>query len=133
MEDGTKLRTEDSVVTEITSADGEKAMAGDTEENIEEEMEEEVREEEMEEEAKIEDIVEAIVESVKEEMKQMKEKMAELEDKVSRMEEMPAAEPTLTSTGKKMEASSKFSKFNVDEARNADRIKMALNSIKNKK
>ena len=133
LEDGTKLRTEDSVVTEITSADGEKAMAGDTEENIEEEMEEEVKEEEMEEEAKIEDIVKAIVESVKEEMKQMKEKMAELEDKVSRMEEMPAAEPTLTSTGKKMEASSKFSKFNVDEARNADRIKMALNSIKNKK
>ena len=129
LEDGTKLRTEDSVVTEITSADGEKAMA----EHEEEEMEEEVKEEEMEEEAKIEDIVEAIVESVKEEMGKMKEKMAELEDEVSKMEEMPAAEPTLTSTGKKMEASSKFSKFNVDEARNADRIKMALDSIKNKK
>jgi|VirMetMinimDraft_7_1064189.scaffolds.fasta_scaffold66140_2 hypothetical protein len=131
LEDGTKLRTEDSVVTEITSADGEKAMAEETEE--EEMQEEEVKEEEMEDEAKIEDIVEAIVESVKEEMGKMKEKMAELEDKVAGLENMPAAEPTLASTGKKMEASSKFSKFNVDEARNADRIKMALDSIKNKK
>lgn len=130
LEDGTKIRTEGSVVTEIMSADGEKALA-EEEETKEEKMEVEV--EVKEEEAKLEDVVKAIVESVKEEMKQMKEKMAELEGKVSKMEEMPAAEPTMTSTGKKMEASSKFSKFNVDEANNADRIKMAINSIKNKK
>ena len=131
LEDGTKIVTKDSTVEEIMSADGEKAMAGDTEENIEEEMEVEV--EVSEEEAKIEDIVEAIVESVKEEMAKMKEKMAALEEKVAKMEEMPAAEPTMTSTGKVMEASSKFSKFNVSEARNADRIKMAMNEIKSKK
>lgn len=130
LEDGTKIVTKDSVVEEIMSADGEKALA---EEEVAKEEEMEVEVEVKEEEAKIEDIVEAIVESVKEEMAKMKEKMAELESKVSKMEEMPAAEPTMTSTGTKVEASSKFSKFNIEEARNADRIKLALKSIKNKK
>jgi hypothetical protein len=38
----------------------------------------------------------------------------------------------MTSTGKKVEGT-KFSKFNIKEARNADRIEMALKAIKNKK
>jgi len=140
LEDGTKIRTKDSVVEEIMSADGEKAMAEDEKEKVEmaeeeteeEKMEEEVEEEKMEEEVKIEDIVEAIVSEVKDEMAKMKTKMEALEEKVAGLEDAPAAEPTLTSTGKKVEGS-KFSRFNVNEARNADRIKMALNSIKNKK
>lgn len=138
LEDGTKIVTEDSVVKEIMSADGEKAMAQEAmaEHTEEEEMEEETKEEEvMEEEAetKVEDIIEAIVSEVKDEMKKMEEKMAALEDKVSKMEEMPAAEPTMTSTGKKMEAKRGFSAFDVNEAKNADRIKMAIEQLKNKK
>jgi len=140
LEDGTKIRTEGSVVTEIMSADGEKALAEETEEEKVEMAEEETKEEEMEvevevesKEAKIEDIVEAIVESVKEEMAKMKTKMAELEEKVAGLEDAPAAEPTqMTSTGKKVEAN-RFSKFNISEARNADRITMAMKAIKNKK
>lgn len=149
LEDGTKIRTEGSVVTEIISADGEKALAEEEEEKMEsddkkEEMasdeEEEMAEDEekMEEEKEevkmeVEDIVKAIVEEIKEEMKKIEEKMAALEDKVTKMEDAPAAEPTLTSTGKKVENTSKFSKFNVLEAKNADRIQMALKAIKNKK
>jgi len=144
LEDGTKIVTKDSVVEEIMSADGEKALAEEEEEKVEmaeeseEEAMEETKEEEMEvevevEEAKVEDIIKAIVSEVKDEMKKMEEKMAAMEEKIKMMEDSPAAEPTLTSTGKKVESSSKFSKFDVNEARNADRIKMALKAIKNKK
>lgn len=134
LEDGTKIRTEGSVVTEIMSADGEKALAEeDEEEKVEMAEEEVIEEEKMEEEVKVEDIVEAIVSEVKDEMAKMKEKMEAIEEKVAGLEDAPAAEPTMTSTGKKEEASSKFSKFNVLEARNADRIQMALKAIKNKK
>ena len=144
LEDGTKIVTEESTVKEIISADGEKAMAEEEEEAKEEmaeesfeEVAEEPVEEEMEvevevEEAKVEDIIEAIISEVKDEMKKMEEKMATMESKIQMMEDAPAAEPTLTSTGKKVEAS-KFSKFDVEGARNADRIKMALKQIKNKK
>jgi len=142
--DGTKIVTKDSVVTEITSADGEKAMeeevkeemASETEEEMEETKEEEMEEveEEKMEEAKIEDIVEAIVSEVKDEMAKVVEKMKALEEKVSKMEALPAAEPTKTSTGKKMASTTRgFKAFNVEESLNADRIKMALEQIKNKK
>ena len=144
LEDGTRIVTKDSVVTEITSADGEKAMEEETKEEMaseeetemaehEEEKMEEVEEEKMEE-AKIEDIVEAIVSEVKDEMAKVVEKMKALEDKVSKMEALPAAEPTKTSTGKKMASTTRgFKAFNVEESLNADRIKMALEQIKNKK
>ena len=141
LEDGTKIVTKDSVVEEIMSADGEKAMAQEAmaehdEEEMEETKEEEVMEEEEEakmEEAKVEDIIEAIISEVKDEMAKMEEKMAALEDKVSKMEAMPAAEPTITSTGKKMEAKRGFSAFDINNSRNADRIKMAIEQIKNRK
>jgi len=153
LEDGTKIVTKDSVVEEIISADDEKAMAEEEDkeemsaetveafEEVEEEekLEEEAKEEEMMEEGeaavKVEEIVEAIVSEVKDEMKKMEEKMAALEDKVSKMEAMPAAEPTITSTGKKMKAEAKrgFSAFNVETSRNADRIKAAMEELKNRK
>lgn len=146
LEDGTRIVTKDSVVTEITSADGEKALAEETKEEMaseeeeamaeheEEKMEEEVEEKLEEAEAKIEDIVEAIVSEVKDEMAKVKEEMVALRDKVEKMEALPAAEPTKTSTGKKMGAAKRgFKAFNVEESLNADRIKMALAEIKNKK
>jgi uncharacterized protein YxjI len=142
LEDGTEIVTKDSVVTEIKGADGEKAlaeeevkeeMAEETEEELETE-EEEKMEEEVEEKMEIRDVVEAIVSEVKDEMKKLRDEMKAMEDKVSKMEAMPAAEPTKTSTGKKMNATTRgFKAFNVEESLNADRIKMALNQIKNKK
>jgi hypothetical protein len=44
LEDGTRIVTEDSVVTEITSADGEKAMEEETKEEMASEEEEEMAE-----------------------------------------------------------------------------------------
>jgi len=149
LEDGTRIVTKDSMVTEITSADGEKAMESEVEEEMSSEAEEtfaengdeekmEETEEEMEEEEvkmEVEEIVKAIVAEVKDEMSKMEEKMAALEEKVEAMEATPAAEPTITSTGKKMGAEAKrgFSAFDVNKAKNADRIKMAIQEIKSRK
>jgi len=152
LEDGTRIVTKDSVVTEISSADGEKALA---EEDVKEEMASETEEEAMEEagdeekmeeteeemteeeevKMEVEEIVKAIVAEVKDEMSKMEEKMAALEEKVEAMEATPAAEPTITSTGKKMGAEAKrgFSAFDVNNAKNADRIKMAIDQLKTKK
>ena len=135
LEDGTRIVTKDSVVTEIMSADGETALAEETPE--EEVMAEEEVEVEVDLEAdgsRIEEIVAAIVSEVKDEMAKMVTKMAELEDKVSAIEAAPAAEKTLASTSKTMTSTGRgFKAFNVEESLNADRIKMALSELKNKK
>ncbi len=126
LEDGTKIVTKDSVIEKIESADGEKVLAA--EEEVEEEMEEVVVE--VEPETSIEDVVKEIAEAVSEQMKSMEEKMASLEEKVKMMEETPAAEPTITSTGKEV---SKFSKFNTSKANNSKDIELALKLINKKK
>ena len=87
-------------------------------------------EEEKEEMMDVESIVEAIVSEVKEEMKKIKEKMAELEEKVTVVVDAPAAEATMMSS--KPAPKAKFSTFNVDSARNADRIKAAMAQLKTK-
>ena len=87
-------------------------------------------EEEKEEMMDVESIVEAIVSEVKEEMKKMKEKMAELEEKVTVVIDAPAAEATMMSS--KPAPKAKFSTFNVESARNADRIKAAMAQLKTK-
>ena len=91
---------------------------------------EEGEEDKVEEAMSVEDIVEAIVSEVKEEMKKMKEKMAELEEKVTVVVDAPAAEATMMSS--KPAPKAKFSTFNVDSARNADRIKAAMAQLKTK-
>ena len=124
LEDGTKIVTKDSVITEIMSADEKKELAEEAEEE-KEEMEEEV------EEAKVEEIVKEIAEAVAEQMKSMEEKMAKMEEKMAAFESMPAAEPTITSTGK--EISSKFSKFDVSKANNSKDMEMAFKLINKRK
>lgn len=150
LEDGTEIVTKDSVVTEIKGADGEKELSEefDARTDAEEEgyldgikdekadekaaMEEEVEVEV--EAAKFEEIIKAIVDEVKDEMGKMKTKMEALEDKVSSMSAFEAAEPTLPSAGKKVATTQRgFNAFNVEESLNADRIKMALKELKNKK
>jgi len=137
--DGTKIVTKDSVVEKIESADGEKVLAAEeTEESVKEEMaEESAEEEEMEEvvvevepETSIEEVVKEIAEAVSAQMKSMEEKMAMLEDKVKMMEDAPAAEPTITSTGKEV---SKFSKFDASKAKNAKDMNLVLSMINKKK
>ena len=46
------------------------------------------------------------------------------------MEEAPAAEPTITSTGKEV---SKFSKFDASKAKNSKDIALALSMINKRK
>jgi len=141
LEDGVMITTKDSVVESISKAE---AMA---EENKEEMMEvedvvkevveeviEEVKDEMMEEETvSAEEIVKEIVDAIQEEMGKMKEKMVELEDKVRKYEEMPAADPVMKQ-GPAKELPVKpatFKAFNVSEAKNADRINLALAEMKN--
>jgi hypothetical protein len=139
MEDGTKIVTKDSVVEEIMGADGEKALSEvemaeeEVTEEAFEEVTEEVAEEVMEDiaEVSIEDVVAEIADALKEEMGRMKEKMAELEEKVSKVYDAPAAESTKMASAPAPKA--KFAQFNVEEAANASRIKLALDLIKNKK
>ena len=136
LEDGTVIVTEDSVVTEIKGADGEKALSEEAEAKTEmaEETVEEEMEEEVEEKMEISEVVKAIVEEVKDEMKKLRDEMKAMEDKMTAMSATPAAEPTLASTGKKVATTQRgFKAFNVEESLNVDRIKMALADLKNKK
>jgi hypothetical protein len=136
--DGTRIVTKDSVIEEIYGADDEKALAEvemATEEEVEDVVDavEEAVEEMMEEEPEVSiaDVVAEIADALKEEMGKMKEKMAELEEKVAKVYDAPAAESTKMSNTPAPKA--KFAAFNVEEAANASRIKLALDLIKNKK
>lgn len=156
LEDGTKIVTEDSVVKEIMGADGEKALSSEAmaeeedEEVVSEEMEtveevvkdvvedviEEIKDEMMDETAEVsaEEIVKEIVDAIQEEMGYIKEKMEELVVRVDELENLPAAEATMKTPAKELDVKpAAFAKFNMSEARNADRIKMALAEMKNKK
>ncbi len=129
LEDGTKIVTKDSVVEKIESADGEKVLAAEEVEEEKEEVMEEVVVE-VEPETSIEDVVKEIAEAVAEQMKSIEEKMAKLEDKVESMMEAPAAEPTITSTGKEVK---KFSRFDTSKAKNSKDIEIALSMINKRK
>ena len=90
-----------------------------------------LKEEEKEEMMDVESIVEAIISEVKDEMGKMKTKMAELEEKIVSVIDAPAAEATkMTSTPA---PKAKFSTFNVESAKNADRIKAMTAQIRNHK
>lgn len=145
--DGTRIVTKDSVIEEIMGADGEKELAKEemateeevvadvVEEVVGDVVEESVAEavaDVVEEAVDVEAIVKEIADALQTEMGKMKEKMAELEAKVKEIEALPAAEATIVRP--EMSASkAKFSTFDVDSAKNADRIKMALAEMKNKK
>jgi len=96
----------------------------------------EVAKEDMAEEPAVdaEAIVKEIVDAISEEMGKMKEKMAAMEAKVDALENAPAVE----SVAVKSEMSSYTPKnniqsFSVESAANADRIKLAIQQLKNKK
>tara|TARA_R110002167_G_scaffold36759_1_gene116078 strand:- start:112 stop:759 length:648 start_codon:yes stop_codon:yes gene_type:complete len=129
LEDGTKIVTKDSVVEKIESADGEKVLAAEEVEEVEIEMEEIIVE--VEDETSLEDVVKAIADAVEEQMKSMEVKMAKMEEKMNSFMEAPAAEATVTSTGKDVKTG--FSKFDVSSAANSKDMELALNLIKNKK
>lgn len=144
LEDGTKIRTVGSVVEEIYGADGEKELAK-TEmqaedevvavvEEVVEDVVEETIADAVEESVDVEAIVAEIADALQTEMGKLREKMAELEAKVREIEALPAAEATIVTpkeTGYSKTA--KFSTFNVDSAKNADRIKMEIAAIKSKR
>lgn len=141
LEDGVVITTKDSVVESISKAE---AMAEEDEEKEEMEVEdvvkevveeviEEVKDEMMEETVSTEEIVKEIVDAIQEEMGKMKEKMVELEEKVAKYEAMPAADPISKSgPAKRLDVKpAAFKAFNTSEAKNADRINLALAEMKN--
>jgi hypothetical protein len=135
LEDGTKIVTEDSVVKEIMGADGEKELSAEKMADVEEVVEEVVdaiEEAAPEAEVSVAEIVSEIADALKEEMAAMKTKMELLEDKVASLMDGPAAEPTILTPNETM-SKAKFSMFNVETAANADRIKAAMATLKNKK
>lgn len=152
LEDGTKIVTEDSTVKEIYSADGEKELAKE-EMQAEEEVVADVVEEVVadvveeavadvveeavadvvEEAVDVEAIVAEIADALQTEMGKLKEKMADLEAKVSAIEALPAAEATIVTPDETGYNKAKFSVFDVNSAKNADRIAMEIAAIKNKK
>lgn len=94
-------------------------------------IKEDLAEEEKEEMMDVESIVEAIISEVKDEMGKMKTKMAELEEKIVSVIDAPAAEATMMSS--KPAPKAKFSTFNVESAKNADKIKAMTAQLKNHK
>ena len=135
LEDGTKIVTEDSVVKEIMGADGEKELSAEEMADVEdvvEEVVEAIEEAAPEAEVSVAEIVSEIADALKEEMAAMKTKMELLEDKVASLMDGPAAEPTILTPNETM-SKAKFSMFNVETAANADRIKAAMATLKNKK
>ena len=147
LEDGTRIVTKDSVITEIYSADGDEALAEEkmTEEVVEEtfdartDAEEEgyldgIADEKEDEKksamADVESIVEAIVSEVKQELSKLATKMAEMESKIDGLENAPAAESTKMNS--KPASKAKFNAFNIDGAANADRIKAVMAQLKSK-
>jgi len=122
LEDGTKIKTEGSMVTEIMSADGEEAMAeveteveGVTKEDVAvEDATEEAMEDEAEVEMPVEAVVEAIVEAVKGEIEAMKKEMAELKAKMAEFAAEPAAEKSMPASFKKATAPAPLNVLNED-------------------
>ncbi len=132
---GVTIVTKDSVVESISKEV--EASKEEATEEFAEEVVEEVIEEVMEEEAavSVEEIVKEIVSAVEEEMGRMKEKMAELEDTVAKVMDVPATEATMKKTTRQEYSSTnkpKYQEFKVESAANADRIKLAINQLKNK-
>ena len=127
LEDGTKIKTEGSMVTEIMSADGEEAMAeveteveGVTKEDVAvEDATEEAMEDEAEVEMPVEAVVEAIVEAVKDEVEAMKKEMAMLKDKVEKMSAEPAAEKSMPAS---FSAKTKSTPLNVLDQKRFDKV-----------
>lgn len=109
LEDGTKIRTENSMVTEIMSASGEMEMA-EVETEVEGETKEDVAVEDasmadmMEDKVEVgmpaEAIVSAIVEAVKSEVEAMKKEMAELKEKMAEYATQPASEKSMPASFK---------------------------------
>ena len=79
-------------------------------------------------------IVKEIVEAISEEMGKMKDKMAALESKMAKFEEMPAAEPVKVQPEAAVKpGENRIQSFSVESAANADRIKLAIEQLKNRK
>jgi len=146
---GITIVTKDSVVESIS-----KVEAGEEEKDVDTEMKSEdfdartdaeeegyldglkdAKEDMMEEEPKVgaEAIVKEIVEAISEEMGKMKEKMAAMESKVNALENAPAVESVaVKSEMSSYKPKSNIQSFSVESAANADRIKLAIQQLKNK-
>ena len=131
----TEMAAEDFDARTDAEEEGYKDGMEDAIEDIKEAIAE-VAKEDMAEEPAVdaEAIVKEIVDAISEEMGYLKDKMAAMESKVNALENAPAVE----SVAVKSEMSSYTPKnniqsFSVESAANADRIKLAIQQLKNKK
>jgi hypothetical protein len=146
---GVTIVTKDSVVESIS-----KEEAGEDEKDVDTEMtaedfdartdaEEEgyldglkdAKEDMMEDEPKVgaKDIIKEIVEAISEEMGKMKDKMAKMEEKMAAYENAPAIDSVkIKSEMSSHKPKSNVQSFSIESAANADRIKLAINQLKNK-
>lgn len=123
LEDGTKIRTENSMVTEIMSASGEMEMA-EVETEVEGVKKEDVAvedaamadmmEDKAEVELPVEAVVEAIVEAVKGEVEAMKKELAEMKEKMAEFAAEPAAEKSMPASFKQAVTPTPLNVLNQD-------------------
>tara|TARA_R110002167_G_scaffold302634_3_gene506923 strand:+ start:308 stop:1006 length:699 start_codon:yes stop_codon:yes gene_type:complete len=142
--DGITIVTKDSVVESISKVEaGEKEELKSEDFDARTDAEEEgyldglkdAKEDMMEDEPKVgaEDIVKEIVEAISEEMGKMKDKMAKMEEKMAAYENAPAVESVaVKSEMSSHQPKSNVQSFSIESAANADRIKLAIQQLKNK-
>ena len=131
----TEMAAEDFDARTDAEEEGYKDGMEDAIEDIKEAVAEVAKEDMMEEEPKMgtEEIVKEIVEAISEEMGKMKEKMAAMEAKVDALESAPAVESvSVKSEMSSYQPKNNIQSFSVESAANADRIKLAIQQLKNK-
>ena len=131
----TEMKSEDFDARTDAEEEGYKDGMKDAIEDIKEAVAEVAKEDMMEEEPKVgaEAIVKEIVEAISEEMGKMKEKMAAMESKVNALENAPAIESVaVKSEMSSYRPKSNIQSFSEESAANADRIKLAIQQLKNK-
>ena len=157
--DGISIVTKDSIVESISKVEaGEEEKDVDTEmksedfdartdaeeegyldgekdaiEDIKEAIAEVAKEDMMEEAPAVEDIVKEIVSAISEEMKGLKEEMKGLKEKMAAYENAPAVESVkIKSEMSSSPVKNNIQSFSIESAANADRIKLAIQQLKNK-
>ena len=135
--DGKVIKTEGGKVVEIESEEEDMKKeemstveTGEVTEDPGDEQPEKVEEvatEEVVAEASIEEVVNEVMSAVKAELEKFKAELSEVKEKFAKVSEEPAGERTLPFAKNEAKAN------DIEDALNADRIKMALNQIKNKK
>jgi len=129
----TEMKSEDFDARTDAEEEGYKDGEKDAIEDIKEAIAEVAKEDMMEEAPAVEDIVKEIVSAISEEMKGLKEEMKGLKEKMAAYENAPAVESVkIKSEMSSSPVKNNIQSFSIESAANADRIKLAIQQLKNK-